>query len=348
MPVKFHKQVIASEAFESVGVFDVDNDGVLDIVSGGFWYKGPEYKKRYKTYDAPRCDEYYDDFSTIPIDVNGDGNMDFVTGGWWGETLRWIENPGKPGDAWPVHEIAKVGSIETTRAWDIDGDGQLEVVPNTPGAALCVFKLVGGRFDKHVIDEKPPGHGLGCGDVAGNGRMDLVVSGGWWECPNRPWDEPWTFHADFDLGGACIPIIVTDLNGDGKSDLIVGEAHGYGLYWMEQKAGGWVKHPIDPENSQYHDMHWVDIDGDGKPELVTGKRFRAHCGNDPGEFDDFGTYYFKWNGETFSKQVIAYRSTGDSVGFGITAWVGDLAGNGRMDVVAAGKDGLKVFWNLGI
>lgn len=348
MPLKFRTQLIASEAFESVGVFDVDNDGALDIVSGGFWYKGPDFRKRFKTYDPPRCDEYYDDFSTIGLDVDGDGLTDFVTGGWWGETLRWIQNPGKPGAAWPVHEIAKTGNIETTRAWDIDGCGTPELVPNTPGAPLVVYKLAGGRFEACVISEQAQGHGLGCGDVAGNGRMDIVLSGGWFEAPARPWDQPWTWHPDFDLGAASVPILVADLNGDESGDLIVGQAHGYGLSWVEQTPSGWVTHAIDPENSQYHDMHWVDLDGDGQPELVTGKRFRAHCGNDPGEFDDIGVYYFKWNGETFSKQIVSYGAPGIGYGLGITSWVGDLRGSGRKDIVAAGKDGLKVFWNEGL
>ena len=94
-------------------------------------------------------------------------------------------------------------------------------------------------------------------------------------------------------------------------------------------------------------MHWVDIDGDGAPELITGKRYRAHCGNDPGSDDDIGIYYFKWNGESFSKQVIAYGPPGTGAGCGIFFTIVDLNGNGRPDIVAPGKDGLYLFENLG-
>ena len=94
-------------------------------------------------------------------------------------------------------------------------------------------------------------------------------------------------------------------------------------------------------------MHWVDIDGDGQPELVTGKRFRAHCGHDTGSGDDVGIYYFKWNGESFSKQVIAYGPPGEGKGCGIYFSIADINGNGRLDIIAPGKDGLYFFENLG-
>lgn len=98
MPVKWTRRLIAAEAFESAGVFDVNGDGILDIVSGAFWYQGPEFKTRYVIGNVSRIGDYYDDFSTIALDINGDGRLDIVTGGWWGNTLRWRENTGKPGD----------------------------------------------------------------------------------------------------------------------------------------------------------------------------------------------------------------------------------------------------------
>lgn len=111
----------------------------------------------------------------------------------------------------------------------------------------------------------------------------------------------WLNHPEFELTWASIPIIVAAVNGDGLSDLIVGNAHGYGLDWLEQRfdaqrARSWLRHPIDPFNAQYHDLHWVDIDidGDGGNVLVTGKRYRAHPNrHDPGADDDLGIYYLK-------------------------------------------------------
>lgn len=352
MPLKFRKVLIADERYESAGVFDVDNDGVLDIVSGAWWYQGPDFKRRHKIGDVRAEGDYYDDFSTIALDVNGDGYLDFITGGWWGNTLRWRENPGDPDREWPEHVIAEVGNVESTRAWDVDGDGQVEIVANTPGHPLVVCKLVGpGEFAVHRI-WPTQGHGLGFGDVNGDGRGDLILPNGWLEAPEDPWSGEWVLHEEFALGSASVPILVVDVNGDGLNDLIVGQAHGYGLDWWEQGRDGagnrtWTKHPIDPYNSQYHDVQWADIDGDGQPELVTGKRYWAHCGNDPGERDDVGTYYFKWTGESFAKQIIDYGPTRVGKGPGIFFALADLRGTGRLDLVAPGKDGLYLFWNEG-
>lgn len=356
--LKFVKQQLASESFESAEVFDVNNDSVPDIVSGGFWYEGPAYTTRHAIGSAERFGEYWDDFSTIPMDVNGDGYLDFITGGWFGQRLVWKENPGNDQE-WTEHLIAETGNVETTRAWDIDGDGTPEIVPNTPNDSLVIYRLVQDEQGRGTGTFRPyriwgeHGHGLGFGDVNGDGRGDLVVHNGWIEAPEDPYRASWTFHPDFELGKASIPIIVADVNQDGQADLLVGQAHDYGLNWYEQQTNeateerAWIEHPIDPHHSQFHTMQWVDLDGDGEKELVTGKRFRAHNGKDPGGNDFVGIYYYKWNGETFGKQVVSYGSPGEGKGLGIYFSVADVNGSGKKDIVAAGKDGLFVFYNQG-
>jgi len=365
MPLQFRKRIISAERFESVGVFDVNGDGIPDIVSGEFWYEGPGFTKQYRLCSLEPKGDYFDDFSTIPVDVDGNGRMDFITGGYWGKTLRWRENPGEPGKEWPEHVIAEVGNLETTRAWDVDGDGDLEFVGNTPNSPLVVVKLVRdascygtGKFAVHKLKFKgrendAQGHGLGFGDITGNGRGDFVLNNGWLEAPEKPYEQEWIWHPEFELPrGASIPILVADLNNDGKSELILGNGHGYGLSWWEQSIGDlgqrtWKEHPIDPLSSQYHDLQWVDIDGDGQSELITGKRFRSHPHNEPGINDAFGWYIFKWTGECFAKHVVDFGPLGLGHGLGISFAVADLNGDGRLDVAAAGKEGLAIYINEG-
>lgn len=359
MPVKFKKVLIDSGTFEAASVFDVNNDGVIDIVCGGYWYQGPDFKTKHKICDVKPEGEYFNDFSDLPIDVNGDGYLDIVTGAWWSNGLQWRENPKGQPIEWKVYDIDDCGPIETTRMWDVDGDGELEIVPNTPPTDCVFYKIIKdvhgkgtGQFKKYVVKSGPSGHGLGVGDINNDGKPEIILCNGWLEWPkDGPLSGEWIFHEEFDLDDGSVPIIVHDVNGDGLPDLISGHAHSYGLAWYEQKIitgqRVWIHHDIDRNASQYHDLQMIDIDGDGQLELITGKRYRAHCDWDPGTFDKVGSYYFKIENGKFIKHEIDFGPNPEATGLGIAFWVADLNGNGRPDIVAPGKDGLYVFYNEG-
>lgn len=350
--LEFERERIGTGTYEAAAIFDVDGDGILDIVSGAFWYPGPDFQQAHKITHLEEIDTYYDDFSNYPMDVNGNGRLDIVTGGWWNKTLIWRENPGNTGE-WTNHAVAEVGNIERNVFHDIDGDGVPEVFPVTKPVHIFKLDQANATFKQFTIKtEGGGGHGFGVGDVNGDGHDDLIFAGGWLESPGDPYDlDGWVWHPEFSLGSASVPILVHDVNGDGLADLIVGSAHDYGLFWMEQglEEGKrvWTKHMIDRHRSQYHDIQLHDIDNDGQLELITGKRYRAHNGNDPGADDPLGLYYFKINGGEFERFTIDYGPAGEASGAGIYFWVADIDGNGWKDILAPGKEGLFLFRNQG-
>ena len=187
-------------------------------------------------------------------------------------------------------------------------------------------------------------------DVNGDGKVDLLTPFGWFQNIDANSDK-WEWHGDWNLGETGFPIIGYDVNGDGKADIIYGRGHSYGLYWLEQKGDSahpqWVKHVIDESFSQVHVLKLVDIDGDGEPELLAGKRYRGHSGKDPGSYDPLVLYYYKIDRKTakFTRYAISINGT---AGAGTQFVVQDLDGDGDLDVAVAGKTGVHFLENLKI
>ncbi|MCL2057783.1 MAG: VCBS repeat-containing protein [Oscillospiraceae bacterium] len=361
MAIKFEKKMLDIRRFEAACVFDVNNDGVLDIVCGEYWYEGPKFEKLHRICHIGRSDDCFYDFSDYGMDVDGDGFIDIITGSWHEKNISWRKNPGNDNDLWIEHLIDNPGFVETIRFIDIDGCGFPEVIPNTPENPQHIYKLDRnesgkgtGLFKKYIISSGKSRHGMGFGDINNDGKIDIILSNGWLEQPvDGPYNSEWIFHDEgFDFGSASVPILSLDITGNGLLDLIVGKAHDYGLAWYEQIISSdnkrkWVIHDIDNTVSQYHDMCLADIDNDGEPELITGKRYWAHKDKDPGSYDPLGLYYFKINKGKFEKHVIDYGRVCEASGCGIYMWIADLDGNGLLDIVAPGNDGLFLFKNLG-
>lgn len=361
-PAKLHftRRKIADQPFEAASVCDIDGDGHKDIVSGDYWYAGPDFTKAYKFRTLDAVAGYRDSFHDYPMDVNGDGRIDIVTGGWFCKAVAWMENPKdvRNASAWTRHEIDQPGNVETTRFWDVDRDGQVEICPNA-GDNVVFYRLVRdasghgtAKFEKHIVKTGGCGHGLGFGDINGDGRGDFIIPKGWLEAPAKPLSGQWKLHEEFNLGDdASVPILVHDVNGDGLADLICGNAHDYGIFWLQQKrepdgSRTWIRHTIEDQSSQYHDMQLADLDGDGRPELVTGKRYYAHNGHDPGAEDPVFVRYFNIDKRgNFTQHTIDFGPAKTTSGAGIYFWVEDVNGDGRPDIVAPGKSGLYLFLN---
>jgi hypothetical protein len=369
---------------ECSSVLDIDGDGKLDIAAGRNYYLAPNWTKHSDYRDGaetngPDVDDNYEG----TMDVNNDGRMDVISSGWMRrQGIWWYENPGKPGVKWKSYPLLQADGVEGMVIGNLSGHGEKDILVNyfakKPGRSLIWFEHINQApwFKEHVLGPEGIGvsHGNGIGDINGDGRNDIVTTTGWFEAPPRPTEDPWIWHPDWQFsafgaegkpGGAGLPILVADVNGDGLNDIIMGSDHGYGLASYEQRMEGgkrsFVKHWIETAYPTFHTMMLADLDGDGRPELVTGKQLLAHNGGDVGAFEPVFLFYYKFAKGRFERHVISYSylapyfgpgsenkpPPNDVVGTGMRLNAADLDGDGKLDIVVACKTGLWIFFNKG-
>ncbi len=340
--IPFEKLTLDLGANETCAFADVNGDGKLDVISGENWYQAPKWT-RHKFREIAFAANYIDNFSDLPLDVNADGKMDVISVSWFAKKIVWFENPGRAGATWTEHPIDSGTSVEFAFLVDLDNDGKArELLPQfgdkkTP---LAWYELKGGKFIKHVVHENSHGHGIGAGDVNKDGKNDVLTPDGWFEAPD------WKFHPAFG-GGSLSFIHVADVNGDGINDVVTSNAHDYGLLYFQQGPNEqWTKSIIDDSWSQGHAVTLVDLNKDGKLDVVTGKRFMAHNGKDPGERESLGIYWYEGinvKGKIdWVRHVIDY---GGRTGAGMQIPVADLDGDGDLDFAVGGKSGVFLFVN---
>lgn len=356
--LKFRKVTLnADSRFSSAAAFDVDHDGDIDIVGGGIWYEAPDWTP-HKVRDVEIFkDGNPDGYSAQPFDVNQDGWMDFIEANYRTKTLKWIEHPGKSLGEWTPHLVAEPGNMESGRLYDIDGDGHVDLLANNVRVAewwqLVPKTLANGskttEFVRHALPEQLATHGIAFGDVNGDGRGDVINGDGWAEAPVDRINGTWKWHGEFEIGRVSVPFLVKDVDEDGDADLIYSIGHGYGIFWLEQRMQGsertWTKHDIDTTWSVAHYLIWEDLDKNGTPDLIAGKRYQAHGDRDPGAADPQGIYRYEYDTatKTWGKFVI---SDDPLVGWGLDGKVVDVDQDGDLDLVAPGRSGLYVLENL--
>ncbi len=349
--VPFRIQTLDLGANETCAFADVNRDGRLDIISGENWFAAPEWTK-HKFRELNFTNNYVDAFSDLPMDVNGDGYPDVVTATWFDRKISWWKNPGKGRGPWVENPIDSGYSIEFAFLVDLDNDGKArELLPQSgnPNTPLAWHELSGGKWIKHVVSPKSWGHGIGAGDVNGDGRADILTPKGWFEAPADPRTGAWVHHVEWDEAAHLGFMFVLDINGDGRNDILTAYSHDYGIFWLEQGPGGrWTKRMIDNSWSQPHALALADVNGDGRKDLVTGKRYMAHNGGDPGEREPLGVYWYEYRkgaggGVEWIRHVIDY---GSRAGGGMQIAAADLDRDGDIDLACPGKSGLFLFENL--
>jgi hypothetical protein len=372
------KKVRLTDVFygEGANVGDFNHDGKMDVVSGPYWYEGPAFEKKQAFMEVKASDphKYSENFFAFTQDVNGDGWTDILIIGFPGKEAFWYENhrglAEAGGSMWIRHVVLDVVDNESPTFANIVGDEKAELICMSGGHAGYATPDsadAGKPWTFHAVTPKRDyqkfTHGLGVGDVNGDGRIDLLEHAGWWEQPAKLGGEAeWAFHpVDFGSGGA--QMYAYDVDGDGVNDIVTSiEAHGYGLAWFKQtrKEGGessFEKRVIvgntaaeNPQGvcfTQMHAVDLVDVDGDGLKDIVTGKRWWAHGPlGDPESNKPAVLYWFGLKRSDKGAEFIAHRIDDDS-GVGTQVVAGDIHGDGKTDVVVGNKKGTFLFVQSG-
>jgi hypothetical protein len=191
----------------------------------------------------------------------------------------------------------------------------------------------------------PFSHGLGFGDMNNDGRKDVIIKEGWWEAPIDPKIPNWKFHPS-KLGEASAQMYAYDFNGDGLTDVLSSSAHELGIWWHKQgkdSSGNptWKTNLIDDTYTQTHGVAFVDINSNGLPDFVTGKRYFAHMGSDPGEFDTPFLYWYEF--VPGAKPTWIPHKIDEDSGVGVHVLSEDINKDGLPDIIISNKKGVFVF-----
>jgi hypothetical protein len=207
-----------------------------------------------------------------------------------------FEVPQDPKQPWPKRVIADIRYGEQMIAYDLDGDGKLDIV----AGPYWLENLGDGQFRPHLLID--PGYfqsanlhaicRIGIADINGNGRPDILFTVeevdysvhkaffspvGWLENTGSPRDKKFNLHI-IDKVRSPHSLSVADLDGDGKIELIVGEHDPFKPYRSESRlfvykqadAQGltWSRFPID-NRFEHHDGGKIIELGPGKPAIMS-------------------------------------------------------------------------------
>jgi hypothetical protein len=362
-PITFKKTVLDTKfRSEGVAIGDFNHDGKMDIAVSDAYYTAPDWKM-HPINEQPREYEpikYSNSFNNFAEDLNGDGWTDLIVVDFPGKETWWLENPKGQQRPWPRHVLTPVTNNESPQFRDVDGDGVRELIfgfstdpKNVDGPEKQMGIARRGKDPlqpwtvqaisaKDVEGARKFSHGLGVGDIDGDGRRDVIVPHGWWESPAKQDASPWVFHPE-KFGAAAADMYAFDIDGDGDNDVLSTAAHQLGMWWHEKTADGYKQHEISTLFSQTHAVCLADINGDGLMDFVTGKRWWAH--GPKGDVDPGAPallYWFELQRKEGKPVWIPHAIDNDS-GVGTQFEVADINGDKLLDIAVANKKGIFYF-----
>ena len=375
---RFRMQAL-NEFYYSWGpaVADINKDGVPDIVAGPYYYLGPEYSVAREIYMAKTLDASTQYFNGVQFahDFTGDGWPDVINSLFTQPTTLYV-NPRGESRRWESFTVTDAISSEIALVKDIDGDGRLEylfkdsnnqIVAANPDAANPT-----GTWLKTPLTERGPwtNHGMGIGDVNKDGRLDLLNGYGWWEQPAKELPVPGSITRQPSAAGAArvlaeprSPSTTSTATASTMSSPACRPTGGASRGSSRRRprparspsssTPSWETSPTKNAGnvtfSQLHGSGYTDVDGDGIPDFITGKRFWSHLDNwiDPDPLRCAGALCVS-NGsqpQGTGRRGVRARARAQSLGHRIALALVDLNKDGAPEIVTSTKRGTFVFWN---